>query len=76
MTDRCGGRALLCLGWHDIPEDHDPDSWLGVPMFWSHFDADTNVVLLQRAGFTIESSVEVPDPMDHASHLFVTAVRP
>lgn len=73
---RPGGRALLCLGWGDLPEDHDPESWLGVPMYWSHFDADTNLALLRDTGFTIESSTEVPDPMAHASHQFVMAVRP
>ena len=72
---RPGGRALLCLGWGDNPEDHDPESWLGVPMFWSHFDAETNLALLRDAGFTIESSTEVPDPMAHASHQFVMVVR-
>jgi SAM-dependent methyltransferase len=33
------GLALLCLGAKDLPADDDPDSWLGTPMFWSHFDA-------------------------------------
>ena len=39
---RPGGRALLCLGASDNPVDHDPASWLGVPMFWSHFDGAAN----------------------------------
>jgi SAM-dependent methyltransferase len=72
---RRGGMALLCLGWTDNPADHDPESWLGVPMFWSHYDADTNLHLLQQAGFGIEWSREVPDPMEHASHQFVLARR-
>jgi ubiquinone/menaquinone biosynthesis C-methylase UbiE len=67
---RAGGVALVCLGWKDKPEDADPDSWLGVPMYWSHFDADTNRELLARAGFVVEWSRQVPDPMDHGSHLF------
>jgi cyclopropane fatty-acyl-phospholipid synthase-like methyltransferase len=34
--------------------------WLGVPMFFSSFDADTLVQLIQEAGFTIhESTVEI-----------------
>lgn len=73
---RPGGRTLLCLGWGDLPEDHDPKSWLGVPMFWSHFDAETNLALLRDTGFTVETSTEVPDPMAQASHQFVIAVRP
>ncbi len=70
---RGGGVALLCLGWTDNPADHDPESWLGAPMFWSHYDADTNLRLLQESGFAIEWSREVLDPMDHASHQFVLA---
>jgi SAM-dependent methyltransferase len=70
---RPGGAALLCVGWGDLPEDHDPESWLGAPMYWSHFDADTNVRLLEHAGFGVEWARQVPDPMGHASHLFVLA---
>jgi SAM-dependent methyltransferase len=72
---RHGGLALLCLGWADNPADHDSDSWLGVPMFWSHFNAGTNLGLLEEAGFMIEWSQEIGDPMHHASHLFVLAKR-
>jgi len=73
---RPGGYALLCLGWGDLPEDLDPDSWLGVPMYWSHFDADTNARLLGDAGLVVRTSTEVTDPMDHHSHQFVLASRP
>jgi hypothetical protein len=73
---RPGGYALLCLGWGDLPDDLDPDSWLGVPMYWSHFDADTNVRLLGDAGLVVRTSTEVTDPMDHHSHQFVLASRP
>jgi hypothetical protein len=50
---RSGGVALLCLGAGDLPEDHDPESWLGTPMFRSHFDAQTNLQLLRDEGFEI-----------------------
>ena len=65
-----GGVALLCLGACDIAEDHDPESWLGAPMFWSHFDAETNVEMLQAAGFDIIRHELVKDPMNHGCHLF------
>ena len=68
---RHDGRALLCLGWGDLPEDHDPDSWLGVPMFWSHFDEKTNLALLSKVGLIPQWSKQVADPMGHASHQFV-----
>ena len=67
---RPGGAALLCLGARDLAEDHDPDSWLGAPMYWSHFDAATNLVLLREAGFDVVVDRLVPDPMGHGEHLF------
>jgi ubiquinone/menaquinone biosynthesis C-methylase UbiE len=78
---RPDGVALLCLGANDLRDDHDPDSWLGAPMFWSHFDAETNIEMLQRQGFEILRAERVKDPMDHGQHLFVlvahdkTAIR-
>lgn len=74
VTQR-GGFALLCLGANDIPADHDPESWLGVPMFWSHFDAGTNLEMVQQAGFKVLWHRIVEDPMDRAQHLFVLASR-
>ena len=73
---RPGGWALLCLGAGDNPGDHDEDSWLGAPMYWSHFDADTNRRLVRDAGLDIVDDPIVPDPMDHGGHLFVLARRP
>lgn len=65
-----GGIALLCLGAGDVAEDHDPESWLGAPMFWSHFDAETNLEMLRGSGFDIIQHELVEDPMDHGRHLF------
>ncbi len=72
---RHDGRALLCLGWGDLPEDRDPNSWLGVPMFWSHFDEKVNLALLSRVGLIPQWSKQVADPMGHTSHQFVLSVR-
>jgi ubiquinone/menaquinone biosynthesis C-methylase UbiE len=72
---RHDGRALLCLGWGDLPEDCDRDSWLGVPMFWSHFDEKANLALLSKVGFIPQWSKQVADPMGHASHQFVLSIR-
>jgi SAM-dependent methyltransferase len=66
-----GGHALLVLGAGDLPADHDENSWFGVPMYWSHFDADTNLELLARAGLEVEWNDIVDDPMGHGRHLFV-----
>jgi ubiquinone/menaquinone biosynthesis C-methylase UbiE len=70
-----GGVALLCLGASDNPADHDPSSWLGAPMFWSHFDAATNLELLAAARFDVMWEREIADPMSHGSHQFVLARR-
>jgi len=68
-----GGIALLCLGARDLPDDHDTQSWLGVEMYWSHYDADTNLQLIAAAGFAIDWHRLVADPLDHGRHLFVHA---
>ena len=67
---RPGGVALLCLGARDLPGDDDADSWLGTHMFWSHFDAPTNLAMLRAAGFDVLLDRIVPDPMGHGQHLF------
>jgi len=67
---RRGGVALLCLGAGDVPEDDDTDSWLGTRMFWSHFDAETNLEMLRASRFDIIRHELVRDPMDHGRHLF------
>ena len=67
---RTGGVALLCLGARDLPGDDDADSWLGTHMFWSHFDAPTNLEMLRAAGFDVLLDRIVPDPMGHGQHLF------
>jgi ubiquinone/menaquinone biosynthesis C-methylase UbiE len=67
---RRGGVALVCLGARDLPEDDDAESWLGTHMFWSHFDARTNLEMLGTAGFDILLDEIVSDPMDHGRHLF------
>jgi SAM-dependent methyltransferase len=73
---RAGGWALLCLGSEDNPADRDMDSWLGAPMYWSHYDADTTLRLLVAVGYSITLSWEIPDPMGHGgAHTFVLAQR-
>lgn len=70
-----GGRLLAVLG-RDEWVGREPD-WLvpGVEMYWSHFDADTNQHMVERAGFrTLDVQIE-PDPLDGA-HLFLVAEKP
>ena len=60
----------------------DPDwtgSWLGVPMFFSSFDAETNLGLLEDAGLTAEAheivTLHEPEPEGDARFLWVLARR-
>jgi len=68
-----GGLALLCLGANDLENDL-VDDYNGAPMYWSHFDAETNLNLLSTCGFDIICSELINDatsPVAH--HLFVLA---
>jgi cyclopropane fatty-acyl-phospholipid synthase-like methyltransferase len=47
---RDGGFFLCSLGTADTPGAVEED-WLGAPMFFSHYDADTNRRLVREAGF-------------------------
>lgn len=49
---RTGGKAFLCLGANDNPSEY-ADDWGGAPMYWSHFDAETNLALLRKVGFEV-----------------------
>jgi cyclopropane fatty-acyl-phospholipid synthase-like methyltransferase len=74
---RPDGWFLASLGAGD-----DPDwtgSWLGVPMFFSSFDADTNLRLLEQAGLTVEAheivTLHEAEPEGDARFLWVLAQR-
>lgn len=60
---RPGGLALLTMGAGDAPGGVE-DDWLGVPMYFSHFDAPTNRALAVRAGLRIEEAEVVTDDED------------
>jgi SAM-dependent methyltransferase len=53
---RPGGHLVASLGSKDLPVGTDPN-WLGGgPMYWSFFDAETNLRLLARAGLAVEEA--------------------
>ncbi|MFW6097842.1 MAG: class I SAM-dependent methyltransferase, partial [Chloroflexota bacterium] len=71
-----GGLALLCLGAEDLAQDFEGD-YFGRAMHWSHFDAETNLQLLQACGLDIVWTKFVPDGHEpSASHLFVLVQKP
>lgn len=70
-----GGLVLLCLGAEDLREDWGSD-YFGTDMYWSHFDAATNLILLKQAGFEILWSDLIPDAaFDEGQHLFALAQK-
>ncbi len=56
---RDGGLLLCSFGVDDGPDTIE-DDWLGVPMFFSHFDAETNRRLVGDAGLGIVRDEVVP----------------
>ena len=55
-----GGFLAGTLGTSDSPEDVEED-FFGAPMSWSHFDAETNRLLLRDAGFELVQAEEIRD---------------
>jgi SAM-dependent methyltransferase len=75
---RPGGRFLGTFGAGELPEDVDSD-WLGVPMYFSHFDAATNLELVAEAGLVVLGSRVVEQPEEghgQVSFLWILAEKP
>ncbi|MGI8521402.1 MAG: class I SAM-dependent methyltransferase [Actinomycetota bacterium] len=71
-----GGIFLATLGAAQGPDWYG--DWLGVPMFFSSFDADRNRELLRSAGFhlLVDEVVEMTEPEGPVSFLWVLARKP
>jgi len=66
-----GGSALLCLGAEHLIDDID-ENYLGTRMYWSHYDTDTYLRMLNDCGFSVIWSKHVVDETcEGAGHLFV-----
>lgn len=73
---RPGGLLLLCMGSANWPGA--VETFFDAPMYWSHFDAETNLRLTEEAGFDIIRSEFVPDSLDPetaSKHLFLLAEK-
>jgi SAM-dependent methyltransferase len=69
------GLALLCLGANDLAEDYEED-YLGTRMYWSHFDAETNMRMVKACGFRVIWNQIVADASSPGSgHLFLLAQK-
>lgn len=73
---RPGGLLMASLGAGDSPDW--TGEWLGTEMYFSHFDAGTNLRLLDEVGFAVERSEVVTEDDDGGpvSFLWVLAQRP
>jgi len=75
---RPGGHFVASLGTSDIAESVEED-WLGAgTMYWSSYDAESNRVFLERAGFAIEqaSVIRQTEPSgDEAAFLWIVASK-
>jgi uncharacterized protein YdhG (YjbR/CyaY superfamily)/predicted TPR repeat methyltransferase len=71
-----GGLFMATLGASDSPDWIGP--WLGVPMFFSSYDAATNRRLLLEAGFDvlIDEVLEVDEPEGTVAFEWVLARKP
>lgn len=69
------GLALLCLGAEDLNNDLVED-YLGVRMYWSHYDVETNLHLIAASGFVpIWSRIVGDTTSPGPGHLFVLIQR-
>jgi SAM-dependent methyltransferase len=57
---RPGGILVANLGKDDLPDSVE-DDWLGKPMFFSHYDADTSEAMIRKIGFEIISANDEPE---------------
>jgi len=71
-----GGLLLLCMGAVDWPGA--VEEFFGAPMYWSHYDAETNRRMTEEGGFEVVRSQLVPDSLDpeiDSRHLFLLAQK-
>ena len=60
---RPGGLLIMTMGVHSIQSDYDED-FMGVPMYWSSFDPETNQRLVTQAGLQIVSAQQETEEED------------
>ena len=71
-----GGLLVATMG--ALESEGTEEDWLGAPMYWSHFDAETNQQLVTNSGLeleaaTLDSADEDGQPI---THLWIVARKP
>lgn len=70
-----GGLVLLCFGTDDTPGTVI-DDFFGVKMYWSGFDAGTNLEMMKSVGFHVNWLKLIFDEVTSEQHIFVMAQKP
>jgi SAM-dependent methyltransferase len=72
-----GGLFVAAMGTSAVEAQFSPN-WLGVPMYWSHFDSQTNQRLIQESDLQILSAKEETAEEDGVpvTFLWVVARKP
>jgi ubiquinone/menaquinone biosynthesis C-methylase UbiE len=73
---KAGGLVLLCMGAGDLSEGIEED-FFGTRMYWSHFDAGTNLKMVTECGFNVIWSRTITEQLAFGGgkHLFVLAQK-
>jgi SAM-dependent methyltransferase len=72
---RPGGLFLATMGADDDPGSVE-EGWLGVDMYFSHFNAKRNRRLVESSGFVVEQADIVHEPEDRHDARFLWVVAP
>ena len=74
---RPGGLLVVTMGAHST-EVYFNENWLGMPMYWSNFDSETNRRIIKKAGFSIISAIdETADEFEKPiTFLWIVAQKP
>jgi ubiquinone/menaquinone biosynthesis C-methylase UbiE len=72
-----GGLLVATMGAQSSKGDVEED-WLGAPMYWSSYDSETNVRLVQEAGLEIVQAREemVEEHGEQVTFLWIVARKP
>ena len=68
-----GGLLIATMGTTSTAESYE-DDWLGVRMYWSSFDGETNLRIVEEAGLRVTSAREETSQADDASETFLWIV--
>jgi ubiquinone/menaquinone biosynthesis C-methylase UbiE len=73
---KTSGLVLLCMGAGDLSEGAE-ENCFGARMYWSHFDAETNLKMMADCGFDVIWSRKITEQLifGGGEHLFILAKK-